>query len=236
MDDLINDLIDLGDNHQFVCQSLLEEDFDAFLNTDIVASVNAAFNILHVNVRSMNANYDSFQSLILNRNISAIAITESWLNNSNQNLYNLPGYNFYNLNRISVHPSGGVAWYIDSLICSSVCPELCVSDPNIECLFINASITVSPNCSFKFILGCIYRPPNGCCSMFFESLQSILISLDKPCYRNYTIIITGDFNINLLNVDLCHQATQFANLMMSYSLFSTIDKPTRVTPTNGYFN
>ena len=42
----------------------------------------------------------------------------------------------------------------------------------------------------------------------------------------------GDFNINLLNEDVHTLTNDFINIMSSYSLYPSITKPTRITPTS----
>ena len=43
------------------------------------------------------------------------------------------------------------------------------------------------------------------------------------------VILTGDFNINLLDFDTNKKVQNFVNLMFRFGMISTINKPTRVT-------
>ena len=54
------------------------------------------FNILHINCRSLNKNFNevkNFISTVSNR-LNVIALSETWLNESTASLFNIHGYNF----------------------------------------------------------------------------------------------------------------------------------------------
>ena len=80
------------------------------------------------------------------------------------------------------------------------------------------------------IVGCIYRHPS---MSLKEFNNSYLLSLqDKIARENKNVILLGDFNINLLNYDTCHETSAFLDSMCSSSLFPYITQPTRITPTS----
>ena len=63
---------------------------------------------MHSNCRSIVKNFNSLLSLVnrFNHHISVIAISELWTNENNENLYNIPGYNFVAKSRL--HTTDGV--------------------------------------------------------------------------------------------------------------------------------
>ena len=62
-----------------------------------------------------------------------------------------------------------------------------------------------------------------------ESFQSFLDEvLESVGSNGKTVYIMGDFNITLLNVETWKSTKHFLLSSQSYSLFATIDKPTRV--------
>ena len=76
----------------------------------------------------------------------------------------------------------------------------------------------------EILLGSIYRPPfdnNGRenVATFIEEINPILSNFNKSCRD---IVITGDFNINLLR----RHYGEFLDLMLGYSLFLKITFPT----------
>src|SRR5271157_4938852 len=74
---------------------------------------NNYLNMLHVNVRSLNKNFDELVNLIAEIEVvlPVIAVTETWLTVSNHDLYNMNGYNFVSQERIG-RLGGGVGLFI----------------------------------------------------------------------------------------------------------------------------
>ena len=72
----------------------------------------------------------------------------------------------------------------------------------------------------------MYRRPN---TDFQSFLNEIEIILNIACRENKILILSGDFNINLLDYDTNVNVRNFVDLLVSNNLFSTIVKPTRVT-------
>ena len=82
------------------------------------------------------------------------------------------------------------------------------------------------NSNFELILNLSYRPPQGDTILFEKNLQDLLLKNDV-CKKE--ILITGDFNINLLDYGNNKKVQSFANLMFCYGMVSAINKPTCVT-------
>ena len=65
---------------------------------------NGSFSILHINIRSLNKNFENFKAMLsdLNYDFSMICVSETWCSNdsflSNSN-YNLGQYNFIHQER-----------------------------------------------------------------------------------------------------------------------------------------
>ena len=76
------------------------------------------------------------------------------------------------------------------------------------------------------IVGVIHRPPGTNIESFNDRLATILSKI--KCENKYLYLL-GDFNINLLNVEKHAPSQEFLDLLFSYSLIPTINKPTRVT-------
>ena len=76
----------------------------------------------------------------------------------------------------------------------------------------------------KVIIVQIYRPPNTCSTLFIEELSSILDTITES---NCSIIIAGDFNFDLLDIESDVNANVFSNLLSSYSFLSSVSLPTR---------
>jgi hypothetical protein len=76
-------------------------------------------------------------------------------------------------------------------------------------------------------MGCVYRPPNSDISEFNIELDAILSKVRTK--RDQLLLVTGDFNLDLLSVNTHQPTLNFINTMSSHSLYPTIHNPTRVT-------
>ena len=88
-----------------------------------------------------------------------IALTETWLDQSEQDLYNMPKYNCINRFR-KQRRGGGVSLYIKNDIQFMNRPGLEYFDAEMESLFIEIDKNVF-NLSFD-VVGVIHRMPNTC--------------------------------------------------------------------------
>lgn len=89
-------------------------------NKYIKTTSQSYFNILHLNIRSLQKNFDNLTSLLecLATPPHIIALSETWLKDSTQHLYNLKGYEAYHTCRAN-REHGGVSIYI----CSDIYAE-----------------------------------------------------------------------------------------------------------------
>jgi hypothetical protein len=71
------------------------------------------FSLLHLNIRSVSKNFDSFKHLLNSQGkpIKVIGLTETWLNDTNNDNFNIEKYDFISSNR-SNKKGGGVGIYI----------------------------------------------------------------------------------------------------------------------------
>ncbi|ESO09612.1 hypothetical protein HELRODRAFT_168624 [Helobdella robusta] len=180
------------------------------------------FNILHINVRSLLKSDDIYDFLReLNFEIDVLAISESWLNDSNENLININGYVFKGKHRRIKH-GGGVGFYIKNNLDYKIRDDITSIKNEFEFLvleIINRPIT-------KIVLIIVtYRPPTYDVNSFIECLDDILLVAN---HENKLIIVAGDFNIDLSESNNNNNKFNFLQLMNSYSLQQTITISTRV--------
>jgi hypothetical protein len=99
------------------CEYLKEGDVKSYMLNRIACSTNPVdlFRVLHVNSRSLQKNYGELLNLIhiAETNFDIVAVTETWLTDQNDQLYQIPGYNFVNIHRTG-KVGGGVGIYIES--------------------------------------------------------------------------------------------------------------------------
>ena len=89
----------------------------------------------------------------------------------------------------------------------------------IESLFIKCTY-----CSKSYILGGIYRHPNGNIKHFLTDLENALTKIEGK----YTAIISGDINIDLIKFNL-DDNYQYVSTIMSCGYLPYITLPTRIT-------
>ena len=169
-------------------------------------SVNNNLNILSLNAQSLNAKFYNLQILIetlqeQNIKLHAICIQESWLDdNSNLDLLQPEGYHcFAQGKRCSAH--GGLIMYVDASMNASVI-DIENKSAKGESLFVSIKGSVHNK---DITLGNIYRPPKDNnnkinIDQFTTEMDPILARI---CEGNWDSVIVGDFNINLLKVDMC---------------------------------
>jgi len=96
-----------------------------------------AVNLLHLNIRSMKKNFDQLLALLTNMScpLSSIAVSETWLTESSQDIFFLTGYNFESIHR-PVKMGGGVGIFVNSSLNYIVRHDLCRVTSYIECILV----------------------------------------------------------------------------------------------------
>ena len=197
------------------CKYFLENDFNLELEKREITDNN--FSIIHINIRSLPRNLDVLRHYLstLRVKFKIIAISESWLNANNSELYGLEDYNLIS-NFRSNRRGGGVSLFIHKSITYNIVSSLTISDVHIESLFIEINKTTVCKNNNVYV-GVIYRPPSSDVNKFNESLRN-LCDLVKP--RDKNVYIAGDFNIDLLNHEHHLHTSEFIDHIYSYSLLS----------------
>ena len=182
---------------------------------------------LHLNIQCLPAKFDSFISFLstlTSRNFqnspTIIALSETWLNASNECSYNIDGYHPFMPNSRPDHASrGGVGLFIRNDLEFQERPDLSVFIPmTYESLF----VTIQPN---SITVGVIYTTPDSNKDEFFLQFEKTLNQLTEKKER---FILLGDFNINLLAYSSDRIATHFLNAIFGQASIPLITRPTRV--------
>ena len=196
-------------------------DIDKFNNyyTDVH---NSDFKLIHVNIRSLPRNGNTLVAYLetLKHKFSAICLSETWLNSDRfmDNIF--PEYNQYHSMRPSnQHFGGGVAVLVHKSFESIEISELTCNNDSIECIFVK--VTKSGE---DVIVGSCYRKPDHSNYMSFISTLSEKIS---SLNSNSKLIIAGDFNFNLMQIENNIGVSTFVDSLLSLGLVPTISNPTR---------
>lgn len=166
------------------------------------------FNVVHINAQSIPAHYPDMQASLLNKNIQAIVVSETWLKPClPTTLYSLPGFHLIRNDRTSSR-GGGVAIYLRSNIPFSVISTSPQPPPSNAGEHLFVEVILSNN---KILLGAYYSHSSSV--NYFSSFEKILEDL-IPLYSHN--IILGDFNTCLLKQD--HRTHSFESIIKSCNM------------------
>lgn len=179
--------------------------------------------IFHQNVQHLSSKLEILKIHIAEIKPEILTLSEHKMSGDEISLLHIPGYKLSSFYTRSSYLGGGVMILTQNQVkCKTIVmpaiQELLV-DKEFECCLSEISIS-----NFVFILGCIYRSPMQCLIesflLKFDTLCSIL------CKKYSNVILTGDYNINILKRDNVYH--KFVNILKSHDLSYKVDFPTRV--------
>ena len=196
------------------------------------------FKIIALNCQSLRAKFSQLECFIKNYNdndcdIDAMCLQETWIKDSaNTQQFNIDGYNvIFKSPVVSKH--GGLAIYLNKKYTFEI---LNISDnPQIwEGLFVKVEIKNADTGTTSFlILGNIYRPPRD----LVENYKSFVDDINKILHdfnmKNINVIISGDFNIDLLMVKEKNIVQIYFETLISNGFIPKITYPTRLCNNHG---
>ncbi len=197
--------------------------------TNLDLELQSTFSSFSINCRSLNSNFDELKDLISQMttakfSFDIIGLTEVFTI-SPMLKYNIDGYHDLQYKTRNSN-GGGVGLYINNSLNYKLRDDLSVFIPHVmETLFVEISYTTSKS----IIAGIVYRPntlPKADIDIFISTMSDIL---DKINSENKLLLLSGDFNIDLLQYDT-HQKTRcFIDNCFAAGALPLITKPTRVT-------
>ena len=186
---------------------------------------NGSFSAFHMNVSSLTAHFDELSSLLflLNFEFSILGLTETRIkkNNNVSIPISIEGYSYEHTPTES--SCGGAILYISNKFNYKPRNDLLIYKPFlIESIFVEILFPRKSN----LIVGCIYRHPCMSINEFNNIISPILQKISK---ENKTVILLGDFNIDLIKCSTDVSTSEFFNLISSFNLLPYITLPTRIT-------
>ena len=181
-------------------------------------------HIYHQNIRGLLCNFEKVQSFFeMFKNIDILTLSEthisSYTHNDINELYRIPGFAFIKRNRTNRN-HGGVAMYISNQIKWRRREDL-------ECEEVEGLvIEVLLNGAKKFLVGSLYRPPDGseyldkCFNKLFEEM------LVKISDLSFEVIILWDLNVNHL---ISSKEKELKDMIRLEGFEPLVKSPTRVT-------
>ena len=182
---------------------------------------------MHINIRSLPDKFDRFKLFLTNLDnekiqFDAILLCETFLTDTNHDLFNIPGYTFISRHR-KHYRQGGVGIYIKNNINFIIRDDLSIFiDKSFETLFLEVT---SSKGSRPIIIGEVYRVPNSSCP---NSITNYELITNKLQNENKEIIIGTDQNFDYLNIH-CAYSKHLLETFFAACLVPTITRPTRIT-------
>ena len=201
--------------------------------TNYIKTFKHDFSILSLNIQSLNAKFSQLQILLKmlsDRNItlSAICLQETWLTDDTYiNLFSLEGYTPITFPATCSRHTGLIIYLHNSFTFDV--KQVSFDNKQWEGIFLD----ISHETFTKNLTLCnIYRPPrpsNTDISLFLENIAPIIESISK---NSNNVVICGDFNIDLLQIDNRLKFGEYFDLFITNGFQSNITLPTRFSQRN----
>lgn len=201
----------------------------SFLSADDLSPYlcSIALSILMLNIRSCKKNFDNFLSNFCNciNSFSCIILTETWLTEDRDKIFDIPGYYCCNLYRNQY--GGGIKVFLKNCIQSRILSNFTVLNNLLEMLTIELIY-----CGCKFLLMTVYHPPSSCSIKNVDFVDSLSTFLNNALELNLPLIMAGDMNLNLLNPCNNFYIDMYLNNLFECNMKPLITRPTKVNLNN----
>ena len=208
----------------FENSSCAYHDEDEF--NQISCNYTGGLSVFHVNIISLPKYAGTLYAYLqcLNLQFDVIMLSEIGRRNIPMIRYIFNDYNF-EYRSPPVNNRGGVAIFVKKVLGPiSVRDDLCISTEcncdkcEVESLFIDILLDE------RYVLGCVYRHPNGTIKHFSDSLKQTFshIKTSTP------VIICGDINIDFMKHELT-LTKDYIDVLVELQLIPLVTIPTRIT-------
>ena len=216
---------------QVICHSPYQ-DFDKLKST--LKNSKNQFSIFSTNIQSVRAKIDELNIFIeslknINYSFSAICIQETWLiEGEDTSQLELDGYTLISQGKYCSQ-KGGLIIYLNNKFEYTIKHKLMYKTWEGQII----QVKKGEHLSKPINIGNIYRPPRDLLENYREFMKEFSSILDKLESNNNEVIITGDFNIDLLKINDKPIISEYFDLLTSHSFYPKITVPTRLTNNHG---
>ena len=202
------------------CKYFDIDDFSTF-------TYNASFTVLMFNIRSCKKNFNQFLAYFcdLLSYFSCIVLTETWLTPERDNVFHIPGFYCHNLYRNNL--GGGIKLYIRNGLQSRLLTNFTLLNDLLEML----TVELLFGCK-KIVLTTVYHPPTSSHVHNNVFIDLFSLHLTHLIHLNLPLIVSGDFNLNLLNPNNYVYVDTFINNLFEHGMVPLITIPTKVNIEN----
>lgn len=169
----------------------------------------------HTNARGLHKNLPQVKFLLFHTGLDVLAVSETHLSPAVESYeIAIQGYQLQRKDRLGKIGGGVAVYFKDSLDCISIAKY---DNCDIEATWLELKVK-----SQRLLVGCIYRPPDS--EGFYDKFLPIL---ERISANRKNVIITGDFNSNML--DNSGNGKKFKDVLQLVNFKNVIKNPTRVT-------
>ena len=191
--------------------------------------VEQKLGILNTNTCSISKNLETLQTLITNLeyNFDIIAVSETWHTIKNDTYIKklkMKGFHDYvGLKGSSM--KGGCGFSIGDNLSFLPRDDITKSLNETNCEFEAIWLEILNKAGKNILIGAVYNHPRKDSAPFSDYLQSVF---NKIYRENKLVILSGDFNLNLLKHNKIPNVEAFLNLMLANFYRPLITHPTRI--------
>lgn len=222
MANCLQNIADLDEDLRVVQSSTLifSEPDDKELNN----LLSNKLNFLHLNIRSVNKNFNQFLVYIqsLASTIHLIILTETWHSGKDGATYDIPGYTTHYSPSILNRNDGVIVFTINTFEANVTTTQIT------NCNAIQVILNTSHR---DYLVTCIYRSPSfSNIAPFTQSLDRYFLNIMSNSNTNTQLVLMGDLNIDLLSSE--SPVLEYLDVLSIHGLEPLIVCPTRVGPTS----
>ena len=190
-------------------------------------NTNKALKIIHLNIRGLEKNFDNLLLYLnsLDNTFDIICLSETHILDINyaKNRYILEGYDTFYVS--SYIKYGGCAIYAKTSLNVTQIKPLTKSTSTCDYIFIKLPKYKNNK---PLVVGAYYRHCLQNKSDVMNFLNDFENSLDCKSIKKHKTVITGDFNLDLCQVNRSNDIKAYFNCLLSNGLECHILKPTRI--------
>ena len=193
------------------------------------------FSLMHTNICSLDKNFNNLEILTtsLQHKFDIIALSETCITKNNElncKIMALNGYQNY-VGTSGKGMKGGCGFFVSNELSFIPREDLNIWHSNNNSEFEANWIEIQSQNNKNFLIAVLYRHPRKRKDTeLLEYLTNIICNKLKK--EKKTILATGDFNINLLNIDSDEYTENFINSMLSNFFQPHISQPSRIINNN----
>ena len=220
----MNDFSERENNNYEKLPNCKYRDISYFSNLDVKLK-SKCLSFFHLNISSFSKNFDKFIHLIneLKLEFDIFGISESRTVKSQPLNSNVSSKNYVIEQTSSESTAGGIFLYINKRHSYKTLPDVAIYKPKkLESVFVEDVLPKKSN----LIVRCIYKHP--CMDICTFNDHYLIPLLDMSKEANKTIVLLGDFSIDLLNIDTSEHVSTFQDDLASNSLQPQIPLPTKI--------